>query len=89
MDLFVSITGFYSLYLRKRKRPEWERMALISLVLSSSSGLQAIAFWSFRTDFDPSWWIPNLYLLLYPIYFVYRLLFVSSAIEDKMFKKNS
>ncbi|MBM9576297.1 YvaD family protein [Leptospira sp. 201903070] len=78
LDLLVSISGFYSLYLRKRGRSEWERMALISLVLTSISGLQAVAFWSFRRDFDPSWWIPNLYLLLYPIYFIYRLVFLPS-----------
>lgn len=78
LDLFVSFTGFYSLYLRKRKRVEWERIALISLVLTSASGLQAVAFWGFRSDFDLSWWIPNLYLLLYPIYFIYKLAFTSS-----------
>lgn len=27
-----------------------------------------------RSDFDLSWWLPNLYLLLYPIYFVQALL---------------
>ncbi|MED4585266.1 DUF5360 family protein [Brevibacillus choshinensis] len=21
-------------------------------------------------DFDPSWWVPNLYLMLYPLFFI-------------------
>ncbi|PJZ53973.1 DUF5360 family protein [Leptospira adleri] len=83
LDLLVSFTGFYSLYLRKHKRSQWERVALISLVLTSCSGLQAVAFWSFHRDFDPSWWIPNLYLLLYPLYFIHRLSFVAQPIQER------
>ncbi|MGI6187453.1 MAG: DUF5360 family protein, partial [Brevibacillus sp.] len=47
-------------------------LALISLVLTSCSGLQAISFWLFKGDFDPVWWIPNLYLLIYPLFFLPR-----------------
>ena len=32
----------------------------------------AIAFWLIRGDFDPSWWIPNLYLMIYPLFFLQR-----------------
>ncbi len=38
------------------------------------SGLQAIAFWVFIGDFDLMWWAFNLYLLLYPLYFIQKLL---------------
>jgi hypothetical protein len=48
-------------------------MALISLVLTFCSGLQAIAFWILRADFDLSWWIPNLFLMIYPIFFIIRI----------------
>lgn len=51
-----------------------KKMALVSLVLTFSSGLMAIAFWSMRRDFDLSWWLPNLYLMLYPIYYIKKLL---------------
>jgi Family of unknown function (DUF5360) len=33
----------------------------------------ALAFWTIRRDFDMSWWLPNLYLLLYPIYYIITL----------------
>lgn len=40
---------------------------LISLVLTSTAGLQALAFWALRGDFTLSWWAPNLFLLLFPL----------------------
>lgn len=43
---------------------------MLSLILTSCSGLQAIAFWAFKEDYDWSWWIPNMYLLIYPLFFL-------------------
>ena len=74
LDIFISITGLYSLFLYKRKHALWRPFALISLVLTFCSGMQAIAFWVFIGDFDLMWWAFNLYLLLYPLYFIRKLL---------------
>jgi Family of unknown function (DUF5360) len=70
LDIFVSMTGFYSIYLSNRGDQKWQVFALISLVLTSVSGLQAISYWVLAKDFDPTWWIPNLLLLIYPIFFI-------------------
>ncbi|WP_127573174.1 YvaD family protein [Paenibacillus xylaniclasticus] len=70
LDILISITGLTSLYYHKRNRHVWKHYALISLVLTFCSGLQAIAFWAFSGDFDLIWWAVNLYLLLYPIFFI-------------------
>ncbi len=70
LDIAVSITGLTSLWLARKQRPAWRSFALISLVLTSVSGLQAIAFWVFARDFNLTWWLPNLFLLLYPIFFI-------------------
>lgn len=70
LDLFISGTGLLSLYLHKRGDMRWQPLALVSLVLTFCSGLQAVSFWVLRSDFDPSWWIPNLYLLIYPLFFI-------------------
>jgi hypothetical protein len=40
---------------------------LVSLVLTMASGLMAIAFWTLRGDFSLAWWVPNLYLMLFPV----------------------
>jgi hypothetical protein len=72
LDLAVSASGLGALAIRT-KCPEASRMLLtISLVATSISGLQAITFWSLRRDFDPAWWAPNLFLLLWPLPFLFR-----------------
>ncbi|MEC0126430.1 YvaD family protein [Paenibacillus pabuli] len=77
LDLLISATGLYSLFLLRRSDQRWRLVALISLVLTFCSGLQAIAFWSFRADFDWSWWVPNLYLMIYPLFYI-RAIFSSN-----------
>ncbi|KOP81862.1 YvaD family protein [Cytobacillus solani] len=74
LDILVSITGLTSLYLYKKGNNNWSKMALISLVLTFCAGLQAISFWAFSSDFDITWWIPNLFLLIYPLFFIPNLL---------------
>ncbi|KKB71534.1 MULTISPECIES: YvaD family protein [Bacillus] len=83
LDLLISISGLASLYLHKKKRPLWKSAALVSLVLTFCSGLQAIAFWLFSGDFDPFWWSFNLFLMIYPLYFIRFLLTDDTAVKDR------
>lgn len=72
LDLLISCTGLMSIYFY-RKRPQFGiSLCIISLSLTFCSGLQAIAFWGLRHDFDASWWIPNLFLMIYPLFFLPR-----------------
>lgn len=70
LDIAVSGTGLYTLYLFKKDNTRWRVFALISLILTSVSGLQAISYWILAKDFDPTWWIPNLFLFIYPFFFI-------------------
>ncbi|MGF1937068.1 MAG: DUF5360 family protein [Nostoc sp. ChiQUE02] len=74
LDLLISFTGLTSLLLYKQGISIWRQTALISLILTFCSGLQAIAFWTLRLDFDISWWLPNLFLLIYPLFFIPQFL---------------
>lgn len=74
LDLLISATGLSSLYLAQRGDRRWRDLALISLVLTFCSGLMALVFWALRADYDPSWWVPNLYLPLYPLAFLPSML---------------
>ena len=74
LDLFISFTGLSSLYLFRRADGRWISLAVISLVLTFCSGLQAIAFWSIQGWFDWTWWLPNLFLLIYPLFFLPSLI---------------
>lgn len=73
LDLLVSATGFTAVFRASRGLP-WQKWALLSLTLTSSSGLNAIAFWFIRRDFDVGWWAPNVFLLVWPLFFLPRLL---------------
>lgn len=70
LDLLISATGLSSIFLWNRGRSTWAPFALVSLTLTSCSGLQAIAFWTIRSDFDLWWWLPNLFLLIYPLFYI-------------------
>jgi hypothetical protein len=55
LDIAISITGLFTLYLFKRGNQKWKVYALISLTLTSVSGLQAISYWILANDSDPTW----------------------------------
>ncbi len=71
-------SGLLRVYLYQTGRPAWQPLTLVSLVLTLCAGLQTISFWAIRFDFDPAWWLPNLFLLVYPLFFIPRL-----AVENK------
>ena len=59
LDLLISATGLVAVYLHRKGNSSWLILALVSLVLTVPSGLNAIAFWVIRRDFDLMWWLPN------------------------------
>ena len=74
LDILISVTGLSSVYLHSKKSPAWKSVALISLVLTSVSGLQAVSYWTLAGESDLSWWIPNLFLLIYPLFYIPRFI---------------
>lgn len=84
LDLGISGTGLLSIFLRRRNLPSWRALTLISLILTSCSGLQALAFWGIRGDFDLVWWLPNAFLLIYPLCFLPRLIKEEDQHPQKM-----
>ncbi|MER5322788.1 DUF5360 family protein [Streptosporangium roseum] len=73
IDVLAGLTGLTSLHLIRRAAPNGPPLMLVSLVLTAASGLMAVAFWTLRGDFSLTWWIPNLYLLLFPLPAIIRL----------------
>jgi hypothetical protein len=73
LDLAVSATGLGAVVLSRRRDIRWQKAALLSLAFTSASGLNAIAFWLLRRDFDLGWWLPNLVLMLGPWPWIWRL----------------
>ena len=80
LDIFISITGLGSLYFYKKRNKIWGNLALISLVLTFVPGLQAIAFWIIRGDFNLVFWLLNLFLMIYPMFFIRK--FIRGSFEN-------
>jgi Family of unknown function (DUF5360) len=74
IDLLISASGLTALARARRHDASERPLAIISLTLTSASGLMAIAFWALRGDFEVAWWLPNLFLLIAPAFFLPRLL---------------
>lgn len=73
LDILISLTGLSSIYLYKLESNKWKVVALISLLLTSVSGLQAVSYWTLAHEFDFTWWAPNLFLLIYPLFFIPKI----------------
>jgi hypothetical protein len=67
LDLLASFIGLAALR-RAPKRPQSaDALAAISLVLTSVAGGMALAYWAIRGQFALAWWLPNAFLLLFPL----------------------
>jgi hypothetical protein len=73
LDLAFSAFGAAAVVAARRGDPIWRPLALISLTLTATSGLMAIAYWVIAGQFDPSWFITNLVLLVWPLFFLAAL----------------
>lgn len=73
LDILFSVTGLAALRMEARGDPNWKLMATISLTLTVCAGLMAISYWLIVQDFDPSWWLPNLFLMIWPLPYLYQL----------------
>lgn len=73
LDILFSVTGLASLRMEKSGNPNWKFMAAISLTLTMCAGLMAIVYWLILGEFDISWWVPNLFLMLWPLPYLHQL----------------
>jgi len=73
LDVLFAITGLWALRLEQAGDPRWRAWTIVSLSLTVCAGLMAISYWVIVRDFDPAWWIPNLFLMIWPIPFLFAL----------------
>ncbi len=74
VDILFSVTGLAALRMERAGHARWRIMAAISLTLTVCAGLMAIAYWAILADFDLNWWIPNLFLMLWPLPYLFQLI---------------
>jgi hypothetical protein len=69
-DAGFSITGFAAIVAARRGLALWRPLALISLTLTVTAGLMADSYWTLMGQFDPSWFLPNLALVIWPLPYI-------------------
>ena len=74
IDLIFSYFGLKAVAEARRGDPAWRIHASISLILTMVAGGMAVAYWLILLEFDPSWFLPNLALLVWPVFFLPRLI---------------
>ncbi len=70
LDLAFSATGLAAVRCAARDDGLWRPLALISLLLTMVAGGMAVGYWTLLGEFDPAWFLPNLALLIWPIFFI-------------------
>lgn len=73
LDLAFSVTGLMAVRAARRGDATWRPLALISLTLTIVAGLMAVGYWAILREFDPSWFLSNLALVIWPLFFLPKL----------------
>ncbi len=74
LDMVLSVCGLLAIRRHAVGDPSWRGLAAFSLALTFCAGFMAICFWAIRCDFDPSWWGANLFLTIWPLFFLPKLI---------------
>lgn len=79
MDLAFSVFGLKAVAAARRGDPAWRPFAIVSLTLTMAAGGMAVSYWAILREFDPSWFLANLALVIWPLFFMRRLMSDVSA----------
>jgi hypothetical protein len=78
LDLAATAFGAWAI-LASRRQGEWRTLAAVSLALWSTAGGMAVAYWTLMGEFDPSWFLPNLVVFVWPLFFLPGLIRPSAS----------
>jgi len=73
LDIVFSLVGLAAVCASNKGHQCWRPLALISLTLTMTAGGMAVSYWAILGEFDPSWFIPNLLLVIWPLFFLRQL----------------
>jgi hypothetical protein len=70
VDLAFSATGIAAVAASRRGEPVWRPLALLSLAFTMVAGGMAVAYWTLLGEFELTWFLPNLALVIWPVVFL-------------------
>lgn len=83
LDILFAILGLAAVRLAQRGDQRWPILAISSLSLTFCAGLMAVAFWALRGEFNLSWWIPNLLLMVFALLWLIKIFRLQSKVEKE------
>jgi len=79
MDLAFSLFGLEAVAAARRGDPAWRSYAIVSLTLTMAAGGMAVSYWVILREFDPTWFLANLALVIWPLFFLRGLMAAREA----------
>ncbi len=70
LDLAFSFSGLTAVAAAQRGSQLWRPLALLSLAFTMAAGGMAVSYWTILGEFDPAWFLPNLTLVIWPLFFL-------------------
>ena len=72
LDILFAILGLLAIRAARKGDDRWKILAVSSLSLTFCAGLMAIGFWAIQGEYNLSWWVPNLLLMILPAFWLYK-----------------
>jgi Family of unknown function (DUF5360) len=69
-DVIFSLSGLLAVRASRKGSPLWLPLAIVSLCFTIVAGLMAISYWILLLEFEPGWFLPNLALVIWPLFFL-------------------
>lgn len=84
MDLAFSYFGLRAVAASRRGGDVWRPYAIVSLTLTMAAGGMAVSYWVILREFNPSWFLANLALVVWPPLFMRRLMREASEASGRV-----
>tara|TARA_R110000868_G_scaffold70819_7_gene208031 strand:+ start:32757 stop:33146 length:390 start_codon:yes stop_codon:yes gene_type:complete len=70
VDIVFSCLGLSAVAASRRGYAIWRPLALLSLAFTIAAGGMAISYWIILSEYNLSWFLPNLALVIWPLFFL-------------------
>jgi hypothetical protein len=70
LDVAFSVLGLASVAAQRRGSQLWRPLVILSLAFTMAAGGMAVSYWTLLGEFDPGWYLANLMLVIWPLFYL-------------------
>jgi hypothetical protein len=70
IDLPFSLLGLVAVAAERAGNPVWRPLAILSLAFTIAAGAMAVSYWALLQEWNPSWFVTNLTLVIWPLFYL-------------------